>query len=99
MTEAKSTHLIRRDLTWATALAVGAASTGAAYVYGGWIAWHWIYLAPIAAAGFCLSLYLGIRRSAATGPFRRLAAGFAWASAFVAVLAAPAAMRTARLST
>jgi hypothetical protein len=83
---------------WPAALLGGSALVlGAAYVYGGWIPRHWAYLAPLAAVGLCGSLAYGVRRSGSTRVSRRLAAGFAWALAFAALLAAPPTARFARL--
>lgn len=85
--------MCRRDVWWSLGLSIVALLIGAAYVYGGWLDRHWLYLGPLGAAGLVTALARGIRESRSPRPLRRLGRGSLTASAFAAALALPSGIR------
>ncbi len=82
---------------WLMSLAVGAALLGTAYLTSGFLRRPWLYLAPGAAIGITAAFWYGMRRSSATSPIRRLAAGGAWVALWLLLVSLPIAARAAWL--
>jgi hypothetical protein len=90
--------MAQRNRTCAAGLAVAALVLGVAYLYGGFLAWHWVFLAPLAAAGLAAAYWHGVRLSRSTTAARRLASGMLAAAAFAALTVLPAGIRWASLA-
>jgi hypothetical protein len=60
--------------------------TGIAYVYGGWLRRHELYLAPLAIALPLVAFVSGVYRSRSDRPLRRLGSGAFWVAATITAL-------------
>ncbi|MGC1274409.1 MAG: hypothetical protein WBC44_11935 [Planctomycetaceae bacterium] len=81
----------------AMTLITAALVIGLAYLFGGFLPQHELYLAPVGVAGIGVAFWHGLRGSQAAKPFVRLRPALMWAAAFLMILALPASVRWLQL--